>query len=163
MSVYDKAKKRREQAPEWKKQLVKELLKPKKKHFPRRKVYSLGIDRVWTADLMFMQKFARQNKGFNYILVVLDVFSRYAYARPLKNKTGAQVAGAFEDIFKESKPKKLWTDRGTDFYNKQMKNLLAQNGITHYSTFNEPKAMIAERFIRTLRKKIETNYIYPYR
>ena len=108
---------------------------------------------------MFMQKYARVNKGFKYILVVLDVFSRYAYARPLKNKTGLHVSRAFEDIFKESKPKKLWTDRGTDFYNSHMKNLLTQNGIIQYSTYNEPKAMIAERFIRTLRKKIETNFI----
>ena len=68
---------------------------------------------------------------------------------------------AFEDIFKEgNKPLKLWCDRGREFYNNQFKyKLLRNNNIELYSTHNEPKAMIAERFIRTLRKKIESNYI----
>ena len=70
MSVYEEAKRKRLNAPEWKKTLVKELLKPKLKRFKRRHVSSLGVDRIWTADLADMQKYARQNKGFKYILVV---------------------------------------------------------------------------------------------
>ena len=98
MSVYEEAKRKRLNAPEWKKTLVKELLKPKLKRFKRRHVSSLGVDRIWTADLADMQKYARQNKGFKYILVVLDVFSRYSWSRPLKDKTGESVTKAFKDI-----------------------------------------------------------------
>ena len=161
MSVHERAAKRRIDAPEWKKELVNELLKPKLKRFPRRKVYSKGVDEIWTADLADFSKYSITNKGYKFILVVLDVFSRYAWARPLLNKTGVQTLLAFEDIFKEgNKPRRLWCDRGREFYNNQFKyKLLRNNNIVLYSTHNEPKAMIAERFIRTLRKKIESNYI----
>ena len=161
MDVYEKAKTRRLDAPEWKKQLVKELLKPKKIRFKRRKVYSPSVDDTWTADLADFHKYSRQNRGYNFILVVLDVFSRYAWARPLKNKTGVQCANAFEDILIKSgrKPKRLWCDRGTEFYNVNFRQILEDNDIQLYSTYNEPKATIAERFIRTLRSKIESNYI----
>lgn len=159
MSVYDKAKRRRLDAAEWEKQLARELLKPKRKHFVRRRVYSPAVDDTWTADLADLQKYARQNKGYRYILVVLDVFSRYAWARPLKHKTGIQVANAFDDILGERTCKKLWCDRGTEFYNRYLDRVLKANNIQLYSTHNEGKAVIVERFIRTLRRKIESNYI----
>ena len=160
MSSYEKAKRKRLNAPEWKKTLAKELLKPRIKRFKRRHVTSLGVDRIWTADLADFHKYARQNKGYKYILVVLDVFSRYAWARPLKDKTGVSVTQAFKDIFKEGNHSSfLWTDGGTEFYNAPMQEMLKSKDIHLYSTHNEPKAMIAERFIRTLRKKIESNYI----
>jgi hypothetical protein len=160
MSVYEKAKNRRLNAPEWKRKLVHELLKPKRKQFKRRRVTSYGVDRIWTADLADLKKYVRQNQGYRYILVVLDVFSRYAWARPLKNKTGETVTSAFKDIFHDGhKPTRLWTDEGKEFYNATMYRMLEANNIELYSTHNEPKAMIAERFIRTLRKKIESNYI----
>ena len=160
MSPYEKAKRKRLNAPEWKKTLVKELLKPRIKRFKRRHVTSLGVDRIWTADLADMRKYARQNKGYKYILVVLDVFSRYAWAQPLTSKTGVTTTQAFKDIFKKGNHSSyLWTDRGTEFYNASMRRLLKSKNIQLYSTHNEPKAMIAERFIRTLRKKIESNYI----
>ena len=161
MSVYDKAAQRRQDAPEWKKILAKELLKPKLKRYVRRRVYASGVDAIWTADLVDVHRYARQNKGYKYILVVLDVFSRYAWARPLKSKFGVQVAPAFEDIFRGGrKPTKLWTDKGTEFYNVNMSHMLQTNGdIQLYSTYNEPKGTIAERFIRTLRTKIESHYI----
>ena len=76
MDVYEKATRRRLAAPEWKKQLAKELLKPKKIRFKRRKIYSPGVDDTWTADLADFQKYSRQNRGYSFILVVLDVFSR---------------------------------------------------------------------------------------
>ena len=173
MSVFDKAKRRRLDAPEWKKQLTSELLKPKRNNFTRRSVHSSGVDEIWTADLLDIHRYARENKGYKYILVVVDVFSRFAWARPLKSKTGASVSDAFQDIFSERTPRKLWTDRGTEFYNanvrhllygpqfhnKNVQDLLQEHNIELYSTNNEPKAMIAERFIRTLRGKIESNFI----
>ena len=160
VDVYEKAKRRRVDAPVWKKQLTKELLKPKRRRFRRRPVLAGGgIDSIWTADLLDIHQYARQNKGYKFILVVLDVFSRFAWARPLKNKSGKQVANALKDIIEvdRRRPKKLWTDEGTEFYNVDVSRVL--NGIELYSTHNEPKAAIAERFIRTLREKLETNYI----
>ena len=110
--VYEKAKRRRVDAPVWKKQLTQELLKPKRRKFRRRKVFAGNVDSIWTADLLDIHQYARQNKGYKFILVVLDIFSRYAWARPLKNKSGKEVANAFEDIIEGdgSRPKKLWTD-----------------------------------------------------
>ena len=64
-------------AESWKTELAKELLKPKLKKFPRRKIFSPGIDRIWTMDLMVVDKYSKQNKNYKYILVVLDVFSRF--------------------------------------------------------------------------------------
>ena len=162
MSVYEKAKRQRLDAPQWKKQLAKELLRPKRNRFDRRHIYSPSIDDTWTADLADFEKYTRVNKGYRYILVVLDTFSRYAWARPLKHKTGVEVAEAFKDIFRKSgrKCKKLFCDRGTEFYNTNLRRVLQANGnIELYSTSNEPKAAISERFIRTLRGKIESNYI----
>ena len=174
MSVYDRATVKRLGAPEWKKQLTNELLRPKRNRFQRRSVYARNVDEIWTADLMDVHRFARVNRGYKYILVVLDVFSRFAWARPLKTKTGAEVANALQDIFQKGRiPAKLWTDRGTEFWNKNVRHvlfgpafhnrdverMLRASNVELYSTHNEPKAMISERFIRTLRGKIESNYI----
>ena len=161
-AVYETAKRKRATAPAWKKQLTKELLKPKRKRFPRRRIFSPNVDSIWTMDLLDIHQFSRQNKNFRYILVVLDIFSRFAWARPLKDKTGVSVEKALQDIFTTStrKPNKIWSDRGTEFYNAIVARLLERTGgIRLYSTHNEPKASIAERFIRTLRGKIESNFI----
>ena len=123
---------------------------------------------------MDVRRFARVNRGYKYILVVIDVFSRFAWARPLKTKTGVEVANAFQDIFRHGRiPARLWTDKGTEFWNQNVRyvlhgaafhnqavrGVLGVNNVQLYSTHNEPKAMIAERFIRTLRGKLESNYI----
>ena len=161
MSVYDNAKRKRATAPAWKQQLTRELLKPKRNRFPRRRIFSPNVDSIWTMDLLDIHQLSRQNKNFRYILVVLDIFSRFAWARPLKDKTGVSVARALEDIMTTSgrKPYKIWSDRGTEFYNATVARLFERNDIRLYSTHNEPKASIAERFIRTLRGKIESNFI----
>ena len=177
MSVYERAREKRVGVPEWKKQLTRELLRPKRNRFSRRSVYVKNVDEIWTADLMDVHRFARVNRGYKYILVVLDVFSRFAWARHLKTKTGVEVADAFQDIFRGGRiPAKLWTDRGTEFWNRDvrhvlhgpafhnqtMSGMLRANNIQLYATHNEPKAMIVERFIRTLRGKIESNYILTH-
>ena len=158
-TVYGKAKRQRRDAPAWKKQLTKELLKPKLKRFPRRRVFSPNVDRIWSGDLLDIHQYARVNKNYTFILVLVDVFSKYAWAKPLKRKEGIEVARALEEVFTQRTPKKLWTDRGTEFYNVNVKNVLKRHNVELYSTHNEPKSVIAERFIRTLRGKIESNYI----
>ena len=138
---------------QWTDKLADELHRPKRKHFPRRQVKSNGIDLIFSADLVDMSHFARHNRGYKYLLTVIDVFSRYAWVMPLKTKTGKEITQAFSSVLKKSKrkPEKLWTDRGGEFYNKIFKNFLKQQGIDIYSTYNEGKAVVIERFNRSLK------------
>ena len=102
-----------------------------------------------------MQKFSRWNAGYRYLLMVLDVFSKYGWIVPLKNKKGETVAEAFKTIFKEGrKPQYIWTDKGKEYYNKHVKELLDKNKITLYSTENEEKSSVCERWNRTIKTKM---------
>ena len=98
-----------------------------------------------------MQAFSSFNKGFKYILTVIDVFSKYAWAILIKDKTAASVTKAFEKIIRDRIPKKFWVDEGKEFYNTTFKKLLDKHKIDMYSTFNEGKAVVIERFNRTLK------------
>ena len=108
-----------------------------------------GIDKIWAADLADMKAFEKDNDGYTFLLMVIDIFSKYGWIVPLKNKKGVNVAKALENIFQERKPKKLWTDKGAEFYNKDVKKLL-----DIYSTENEEKSSIVERWIRTMKEKM---------
>ena len=102
-----------------------------------------------------MQQFSKWNKGFRYLLMVIDVFSKYGYSVPLKNKAGDSVAHAFQKILKEGRiPKYLWTDKGKEFYNKDLKKVLKQNNINIYSTENEEKSSVVERWNRTIKNEM---------
>ena len=101
-----------------------------------------------------MQHFSRQNKGFRYLLTVIDVFSKYAWVIPLKTKTGKDILQSFETLFKERMPKKIWTDAGKEFINKGFKQFLTENEIELYQTYNEGKAVVIERFNRTIKDKM---------
>ena len=111
-----------------------------------------SIDDTWGIDLVEMQQYAEYNDGFRYILTVIDVFSKYTWARPLKTKTGAEVAGALSDIMSSSgrKSTHIWCDKGKKFYNKNVLNL----GIDLYSTQNAEKSCVVERFNRTLKERM---------
>ena len=108
-----------------------------------------GIDKIWAADLADMTALNKDNEGINFLLLVIDIFSKYGWIIPLKNKKGETVANALKTIFKERKPEKLWTDKGREFYNKDVKDL-----IELYSTENEEKSSIVERWIRTMKEKM---------
>lgn len=97
-----------------------------------------------------MQKFAKQNKGIRYLLTVIDIFSKYVWVVPLKTKTGKEVATAFKKIFKQRKPNRIWTDLGKEFYNSNVKAL----DVPLYSTQNEEKSCVVERFNRTLKERM---------
>jgi hypothetical protein len=100
-----------------------------------------------------MQAFSKYNKGINYLLTVIDIFSKYAWVVPLKDKRGTSVTEAFNKIItKERKPIHLWVDQGVEFYNKTFKSLLSKHNINMYHTFNEGKAVVIERFNRTLKE-----------
>ena len=99
---FKKAKDLYTNAPIWKKRLAKELLKRKKKIFPRRRIYSPGVDSIWAADLADVHRYAKQNKNNTFILVLIDLFSKKAWARGLKFKTGEETAAAIKDVFRKS-------------------------------------------------------------
>ena len=103
-----------------------------------------------------MQSFSRHNKGFKYLLNVIDVFSKYSWSIPLMDKTGKAITDAFNRITKMSnrKPKKLWVDRGTEFFNRTMDQWLKSNDVERYNTYNEGKAVVVERFNRTLKSRM---------
>ena len=99
-----------------------------------------------------MQKFAKLNKGFRYLLTCIDIFSKYSWVIPLKDKKGINVKNALQKNFIQRSPKFLWTDRGKEFYNKQVQDLLNENNIKLYSTSNsEIKSSVVERFNRTFK------------
>ena len=141
---------------DWAQQLAEELHKPIRRKFKTRKVIVNHIDEIWSADLVFMDKLSKWNKGFKYLLTVIDVFSKFAWVIPLKDKKGSSITTAFADIIKKykRKPKYLWVDKGSEFYNKTFKEWLLQNDIELYSTFNEGKAVVIERFNRTLKSRM---------
>ena len=136
--------------------LADELHKPIIKKFDKRKVYSQFKDNIWGVDLADMQSLSRKSKGIKYILCVIDLYSKYALVIPLKDKKGIGIANAFNKIIKQSnrKPNKIWVDQGGEFYNNVFENWLSDNDINMYSTYNEGKSVVVERFIRTLKNKL---------
>jgi hypothetical protein len=113
-----------------------------------------GIDDTWQIDLVEMHKFARENKGFNYILTGIDVFSKFAFAVPVKNKTGKDVSAAFEKVLLDIKrtPKNVHSDLGKEFYNSTFQELMKQYSINHYSTYSNQKSFFCERLNRSLKE-----------
>ena len=103
-----------------------------------------------------MQLINKFNKGFRVLLWVIDIYSKSAWVIPLKDKKGVSIVNVFQSILKESnrKPNKIWVDKGSEFYNRSMKSWLEKNDIEMYSTHNEGKSVVAERFIRTIKNKI---------
>ena len=135
----------------WSDELAEELHKPIRKKFRKRVVLAKAVDKIWAADLVDMQAYSRENRGYKYILMVIDVFSKYGWAIPLKSKTASEVTGAFKRLWTKQKPEKLWVDKGKEFYNKSMHNLLQKLNIHMYSTENEEKASVVERWNRTIK------------
>ena len=123
------------------------------KNLKKRKVYSQFKDNIWGVDLADMQSLSRKNKGIKYLLCAIDLFSKYAFVILLKDKKGISIVNAFDKIIKQSnrKPNKIWEDQEGEFYNNVFEKWLSGNT---YSTYNESKSVVAERFIRTLKNKL---------
>ena len=139
------------------KQLANELHKPIIRKFEKRKVYSTFKDNIWGVDLADRQLLlGKYNKGIRFLICVIDIFSKYAWVVPLKDKKGRSIVKAFQIILKQSnrKPNKIWVDKGSEFYNAYLKKWLRDNDVVMYSTHNEGKSVVAERFIRRLKSKI---------
>ena len=103
-----------------------------------------------------MQSLSKKNKGIKYLLCAIYLCSKYAFVISLKDKKGISITNAFHKIIKQSKrkPNKIWVDQGSEFYNNNFKKWLSDNNIIMYSTYNEGKSVVAERFIRTLKNKL---------
>ena len=136
--------------------LADELHKPLIRKFNKRKLYSQFKDNIWGVDLADMQSLSRKNKDIKYLLCVIDLYSKYAFVIPLKDKKGISIVNAFDKIIKQSnrKPNKIWVDQGGELYNNVFEKWLSDNDIIMYSTYNEGKSVVAERFIRTLKNKL---------
>ena len=137
-------------------QLAEELHKPIIRKFEKRKVHAAFKDNIWGADLADMQLLNKYNKGIRFLLCVIDIFSKYAWVVPLKDKKGISIVKAFQINLKQSnrKPNKIWVDKGSEFYNGSFKKWLQDNDIVMYSTHNEGKSVVVERLIRMLKRKI---------
>jgi len=131
--------------------------------FPRRRILVGGIDHQWMTDLLDVTTLSKINDGYKFVLVCIDVLSKYAWAIPIHNKTGKSVVDAFKTILESSnrKPISLQSDKGTEYYNSTFKTFLKENRINHFSTENDDiKASMAERFIRTLKSRMWRLFTY---
>lgn len=132
------------------------LHKPIKRKFKKRKVFVPGMNHLWQMDLIDIIALDRYNDNYKYILTIIDCFSRFAYAIPLKNKTGQSITNAVSSIIDEglNQPTYIQTDKGGEFLNATFQKFLKQRHIIHYSVESENKACIVERFNRILKDKM---------
>lgn len=131
-----------------------ELHKPARRKYSRRKVTLKGIHDLYQADLVEMIPYADENKGMKYILTMINCFTKFAFAVPLKTKTGVDTARALEPILRKNKMKHFQTDQGKEWFNTHVKKLMVKYGINHYATFSDLKASIVERLNRTLKERM---------
>jgi len=130
------------------------LQKPVRRKFKRAQVVVAGPDEQLDIDLMDMQSLAKENDDVRFLLVAIDVFTRFAWVVPLKDKTGKNVEKALSIILNDVKPKKIRSDSGSEFKNKWVAKLLKDKNIYHHITLNETKANYVERLNKTLRSII---------
>ena len=136
-------------------ELTYTLHKQARQNWKREKILVSAPCEQYQADLVDMQSFSRQNKGFRYILTIIDCFTRYAYAIPVKSKNKNDVKQAFQKVFDDLPPCKLQTDRGTEFLNDIVQSYLESKGIHYFNTYNTKfKCAIVERFNRTLKSRM---------
>lgn len=134
------------------------LYKPIRKTFPRSKVVVNTIDSMWDGDLADVSNIASHNDGYKFLLVLIDIFSRFLFIVPLKNKQNQTIIEGLKSVFQKGrKPHTLRTDKGSEFKNRWVKTFLHKQGITVIYTQNETKANYAERVIRTMK-----NLMYRY-
>ncbi len=119
------------------------------------------IDYLWQIDLVDMQKFAKLNKGYKYLLTCIHVFSKYAWVMPIKSNEGNAVLQAFKEILKTGrKSVKIQSDEGKEFFNSAFKKFLCKEDKSLYIVNSELKASVVERFNRTYKEKIWRNFTY---
>lgn len=142
-------------------QLTYSLHKPIRKRFPTRRYRVAGLNDTWQMDMLEMIPYARINQGYRYILVCIDIFSRYVRATPCKSKSGDEVSKAILTMLKDVQPHHIQTDKGKEFYNIHVRErVLEKYNIKLYTVNSQFKAAIVERFNRTLREKLNRYFTY---
>ena len=139
--------------------LSNELNKPTIQKFERQKVIVNHIDEIHSTDLIDMIQYSKMNRGYKYIFTNIDVFSKIAYAFPLKSKKIQDIKACFEKIFKNNKPKYIWSDKEPAFLSKEMQLFFKDNDVKLYHTNGHLKAVVIERFNRSLRELMMKEFV----
>ena len=139
--------------------LSEELNKPVINKFLHKKIIVNHIDEIHSCDLVDMQKYSRINKGYKYIFTNFDIFSKYSWAFPLKSKKISDIKQCFQKIFKERKPKYIWSDKESAFFSKEMIKFFENNNVKIYYTNSNLKAVVVERFNRSLRELMMKEFV----
>ena len=130
--------------------LHKQIRKPRE----YRRVYAHGINDLWQADLLDLQKYKDENEQYRYACFVIDVFSKKLWVKPLKFKTGAALTKALSLLIMMERPKKLQCDQGTEFFNKKVAKMLEAFEVKLYHSYSDKKASVVERVQRTIRSRL---------
>ena len=135
-----------------KKEIAEEIFSPVIKKFQRIQIQFHYKDECWSIDLIDRSSLAKYNKNLKFVFTIIDNHTKYAWAIPLKDKSGKSTTTAIKSLIEKTKrkPDKIWSDRGKEFYNKTFLDFLKQNEIQIYSTNSDLKAVFVERFNRTL-------------
>ena len=139
--------------------LSNELNKPSINKFPRQKVIVNHINEIHSTDLVDMSQYSKMNRGYKYIFTNIDVFSKIAYAFPLKSKKIQDIKPCFEKIFEKNKPKYIWSDKEPAFLSKEMLLFFKNNNVKIYHTNSHLKSVIIERFNRSLRELMMKEFV----
>ena len=139
--------------------LSQELNKPSINKFERQKIIINHINEIHSTDLVDMTQYSKMNKGYKYIFTNIDVFSKIAYAFPLKSKKIQDIKPCFEKIFKNNKPKYIWSDKESSFLSKEMQQFFKDNNVKIYHTNSHLKAVVIERFNRSLRELMMKEFV----
>ena len=139
--------------------LSEELNKSVINKFERKKIIINHIDEIHSCDLVDMIKYSRVNIGYKYIFTNIDIFSKYTWAFSIKSKKISDIKPCFEKIFKERKPKYIWSDQESAFFSKEMLKFFEDNNIKIYHTHSNLKAVVIERFIRSLRELMMKEFV----
>ena len=139
--------------------LSQELNKPTINKFERQKVIVNHINEIHSTDLVDMSQYTKMNKGYKYIFTNIDIFSKIAYAFPLKSKKIQDIKPCFEKIFEKNKPKFIWSDKEPAFLSKEMQQFFKDNNVKIYHTNSHLKAVVIERFNRSLRELMMKEFV----
>ena len=138
-----------------KQQHVYTLHRPARRKWRRNRIYVSYIDEQWEIDLIDLKIYSAQNNEYNYILVIIDVFSKYLFAFPTKTKTALEILMIFKELFKNRKPTKIRSDRGGEFDNRIFREFCEKNNVIYFTTEDkEIKCAVVERVNRTLKSKM---------
>ena len=139
--------------------LSNELNKPVINKFERKKVIVNHIDEIHSCDFVDMTKYSRMNKGYKYVFTNIDIFNKYAWSFPIKSKQIQDIKPFFQKIFKERKPKYIWSGKESAFCSKEMLRFFEDNNVKIYYTYSNLKAVFIERFNRSLRELMMKEFV----